>query len=296
MNESRHVVSAAERVDPVSGVPTDGPRAGESSPPHRSKSAHSGARGRLGSSLWTPGSVLGGLILWEAIARIWRPSFLPPASSVAQRLWELSLDGEIFGHLATSLINLVIGFLISAVVGLAVGVLMARYPLIGAALEVYVYALLTAPVLVFAPIFFAIFGLRREAIIAVVITYTIFVVIINTADGVKSAPRDLLEMAESYNATEWQTVRFIIMPAAGPMIMAGLRLGMGRAVKGMINGEMFIAVVGLGGFVRRAGQTFDSTQVLAIVVLIVAVALLMSAAVSRLEARVTFWLPSTSRD
>ncbi|MEX1135146.1 MAG: ABC transporter permease [Acidimicrobiia bacterium] len=211
---------------------------------------------------------------------------------MAARLWEMTLDGEVYGHLSTSLINLAIGFTLSLVVGVTVGILMARVPLIEAALDTYVYAFLTAPVLVFAPIFFAIFGLGRQTIVAVIVTYTIFVIIINTHDGIKAAPRDLIEMAESFNASKTEIVRSVVVPAAGPAIMAGVRLGMGRAIKGMVNGEMFIAVVGLGGFVRRAGQSFDSETVLATVLLIVCVALLISAVIQLVDRRVNFWLPS----
>jgi ABC-type nitrate/sulfonate/bicarbonate transport system permease component len=262
---------------------------------HRPKLRRSrGVDGFRGSFLLQLGSILGGLIVWETVARIWEPSFLPPATSVAQRLWEMTVDGEIWVHLSGSLANLAIGFLISLVAGLAIGILMGRYPFIEAALDVYVYAMLTAPVLVFAPIFFAIFGLGRGAIVGVVVMYAIFVMIINTTDGIKATPKDLLEMAKSFNATGWQTVRFVVLPAAGPMIMAGVRLGSGRAVKGMINGEMFIAVVGLGGLVRRAGQVFDSVTVLAIVALIVMVALLLSAVVQWVDRRITHWLPSRS--
>jgi ABC-type nitrate/sulfonate/bicarbonate transport system permease component len=273
-------------------VPTDGPTVDQPLLPNRSKLKRSDGADGLSGWLLQLGSIVGGLVVWEAVARIWEPSFLPPVSSVARRLWEMTLDGEIWVHLSTSLVNLAIGFLISLVAGLTVGILMGRYRFIEAALDVYVYAMLTAPMLVFAPIFFTIFGLGRGAIIGVVVMYAIFIMIINTTDGIKSTPNDLLEMAESYNATGWQIVRFVVLPAAGPMIMAGVRLGMGRAVKGMINGEMFIAVVGLGGLVRRAGQTFDTETVLAIVALIVMVALLLSAVVQWVDRRINHWLPS----
>src|SRR5690606_28355754 len=120
------------------------------------------------------------------------------------------------------------------------------YRRIDAAFGVYVYALLTAPSLVFAPIFFSIFGAGRASIIGVVVMYSAFVMIITTASAVSNVNPSLIEMGRMFGANEWRLVTRVILPAATPTTLAGVRLGMGRAVLGMINGEMFIAVVGLG--------------------------------------------------
>ena len=80
-----------------------------------------------------------------------------------------------------------------------------------------------------------------------------------------------------------------------PLTMAGLRLAMGRAVKGMINGEMFIAIVGLGKVVTSSGNRFDAEGVLAVLILIIGVALVAVKVVQLVDQRLTSWLPSTSR-
>lgn len=87
----------------------------------------------------------------------------------------------------------------------------------------------------------------------------------------------------------------VVLPAAAPMILAGVRLGVGRAVTGMINGEMFIAVVGLGHVVTEAGGRFDSAGVLAVLLVVIAVALTATALVQAVDRRVTRWVPKTSR-
>jgi NitT/TauT family transport system permease protein len=79
------------------------------------------------------------------------------------------------------------------------------------------------------------------------------------------------------------------------MIFAGLRLGMGRAVKGTINGEMFITAVGLGAVVISAGRRFDAAAVLAVLLVIIIVALVAVKAIQLIDARMTNWLPSTAR-
>lgn len=240
-------------------------------------------------------ALLGGALLWELVGQVARADFFPPLSAVLARLGEMIADGDILGNLATSLVNLLIGFAIAAVGGVGIGLLMGMYRRVHIALDVYVNALLTAPALIFAPIFFSIFGLSRNAIIAVVVMYGTFIIIINTAAGVRSAPVPLVEMARSFGARDHQIARRILIPSAMPMIMAGLRLGMGRAVKGMINGEMFIAVVGLGRVVTHAGNRFDSEAVLAVLIVIVVVALAAVKLVQLVDRRLTSWVPATER-
>jgi ABC-type nitrate/sulfonate/bicarbonate transport system permease component len=240
-------------------------------------------------------SLLGGAVVWEIVARIWDVSFFPPLSAVLVRLGHMIADGEILRSLGNSLVNLVVGFAISMVVGVGVGLLMGAYKKVEQALDLYIYALLTAPSLVFAPIFFSIFGLGRASIVGVVVMYATFIIIINTATAIRSVPISLIEMGRSFCATDWQVFRRIVIPAAMPLIMAGLRLGMGRAVKGMINGEMFIAAVGLGAVVMDAGRRFDAETILAVLLVIIAVAVATMQLVQLLDRRVTRWLPSNAR-
>jgi ABC-type nitrate/sulfonate/bicarbonate transport system permease component len=236
-----------------------------------------------------------GMLLWEVIARAWNVIFFPPFSAVVARLVELTLDGMIIESLLGSLTNLVIGFAISVVFGVGIGMLMGAYRKVDMALDVYIYAMLTAPSLVFAPIFFAIFGLGRASILGVVIMYSIFIIIINTVAAIRTVPIGLIEMGRSYCATERQLFFKVILPAALPMIFAGLRLGMGRAVKGTINGEMFITAVGLGALVISAGRRFDAATVLAVLLVIIIVALVGVKVIQLIDARMTSWLPSTAR-
>lgn len=236
-----------------------------------------------------------GAVVWEAIGRLAGFRFFPPLTDVVARLVEMIVAGEILPPLVNSLTNLALGFGFTIVVGVGVGLLMGAYRRIETALDVYVYAMLTAPSLVFAPILFSIFGLGREAILGVIILYSLFIVIINTVSAVQTVPRPLIEMGRSYCANDWQLFRRIIIPSATPMIMAGLRLGAGRAVKGMINGEMFIAAVGLGEVVMRAGNRFDATSVLAVLILIIIVAFVVVRVVQAVDRRLTRWLPETQR-
>ena len=254
-------------------------------------------RERVGTMVPSAAGLLVGALLWEVVGRLWDVAFFPPLSAVLVRLGELTAEDKIVKNLAGSLVNLAIAFTFSVVVGITLGVLMGAFRKVDMALDVYVYALLTAPSLVFAPVFFAVFGLKaiQLTILSIIILYCIWIIVVNTASAIRSVPIALVEMGRSYCATERQLFFKIILPASMPMIFAGLRLGMGRAVKGMINGEMFIVAVGLGGVAKSEGQRFNAEGVLAVLLVIVIVALVMSKLVQLLDARVTSWLPSTAR-
>jgi NitT/TauT family transport system permease protein len=234
-------------------------------------------------------SLVGGLILWEIFGWLLGLPWLPPFSKVMAALAELIRNGEIFANLAVSLRSLAVGFVISLVVGLVVGVMMGLYPRVDQAIGIYVNALLFTPHLVFAPIFFALFHLSDWTRIAVIVKYTVFIIIIDTATAVRSADPSLLEMARSFGATKRQIFRRVLLPASTVLLLAGIRLGMGRAVKGMITGEMFIAFVGLGGMVQKYGSQFDASRVLALTLVILTVALVVGGLVQIADRRMTQW-------
>jgi NitT/TauT family transport system permease protein len=238
-----------------------------------------------------------GALAWEILGHVWSVAFFPPLSAVLIRLGELTAEGRIIENLVGSLANLAIGFGFATVVGVGVGMLMGAYRKVEMALDIYVYAMLTAPSLVFAPIFFSVFGLKQIqlTILSIIILYSIWIIIVNTSAAIRQVPTPLVEMGRSMCATERQLFFKIILPAATPLIFAGLRLAMGRAVKGMINGEMFIIAIGLGGVVINAGRRFDAAAVLAVLLVIIVVALVMVKVVQLVDAQMTSWLPSTAR-
>ncbi len=230
---------------------------------------------------------------WELIGRSLNQPFFPPLSSV---LNELAINqAEIMAALGTSLTNLVLGFIVSVVFGVGLGLLMGAFRKLDAALDIYINALLTAPSLVFAPIFFAIWGLERWSIVAVIFMYSTWIMVVNTVTAVRTVSPEMLEMGRAFNAPRIKTWTRIVLPAATPLIMAGIRLATGRAVKGMLNGEMFIAIVGLGKLVKDGSGRFDASLVLAILVVIIVVAFIALWVVGWVDARLTRWLPKTSR-
>lgn len=234
-------------------------------------------------------SILAGLLMWEAAGWVLGFPWLPPFSAVMVKMIDLFITEDILTHLRTSLTNFAKGVALALGIGLPVGALMGRFKWVDQALSVYVYAFFVAPVLVFVPVFFAIFGLASGTIVAVVFVYTVFVIIINTRTAVQTVDRSLLEMARSYGANEFALFWRVIVPAALPLTFAGIQLGIGRGVKGMINGEMFIALVGLGAISQRFSGRFEAEGALAVAVLILFVAIIFNFVVRKLDTTINHW-------
>lgn len=235
-------------------------------------------------------SLLAGLLVWEAAGVFLAFAWLPPFSSVMRKLVELFTVERIMGDVVKSLVNLGIGVSLALAVGLPIGALMGRVKRVDQALSIYVYAFFVAPSIVFVPVFFAIFGLAGGTLIAVVFTYTVFVVIINTRTAVNTVDRSLTEMAKSYGAGRRVMFFRVVVPASLPLVLAGIQLGVGRGVKGMINGEMFIALVGLGAISQRYSGRFEAEGAMAVAIVILAVALVLNFLIRLLDTRINRWV------
>jgi NitT/TauT family transport system permease protein len=234
-------------------------------------------------------ALLAGAALWEALGWSLGLQWLPPFSKVMGALMEFLRSGVILANLGSSLIALIAGFALALILGLALGLLMGRYRYVERALDVYVHALFVCPAILFAPIFFAIFGLSDAARVAIVVVYATFVIVINTATAIRTVDPSLVEMAYSFGCREREIFTRILLPASLPLVFAGIRLGMGRAVKGMINGEMLIAFVGLGALAQRYGAQFDAARVFAIAMIVLIIGLVSNALVQALDNRLTSW-------
>jgi NitT/TauT family transport system permease protein len=234
-------------------------------------------------------ALLAGAALWEVLGWSLGLQWLPPFSKVMEALVQFVGSGVILANLRSSLQGLIIGFSLSLILGLFLGSLMGRYRNVEKALDLYVHALFVCPSIVLAPIFFAIFGLSDAARIAIILSYSMFVIVINTATAIRTVDPSLVEMARSFGCREAQIFMRILLPASLPLVFAGIRLGVGRAVKGMINGEMLIAFVGLGALAQRYGAQFDTAKVFAIAMVVLIIGLISNALVQMLDNRLTRW-------
>jgi NitT/TauT family transport system permease protein len=230
-----------------------------------------------------------GIILWEVAGRLLDFTFLPPFSEVIAAMWRMILSGEITSNLGASLFALAVGYTLAVVVGVPLGILMGRYRTLEYVLDPYINALLATPSLLYVPIMFGIFGISRMTQIAVIFLYALIIITIVCMGGVRSVDQSYTEMAAAFGARDRQMFRRVLLPGALPMIMAGLRLGMGRAVRGMINGEMVIVLVGMGALMRMYGGRFDAASVYGLLLVVIIIALICTGTIQWVERRVTHW-------
>jgi NitT/TauT family transport system permease protein len=216
------------------------------------------------------------LAVWEIVGRCDVSMFVPPVSRVAETWWRLAADGTLARAASSSLVSLVKGFGPAAVLGVALGLVMGRFATVRHVLDPWVNTLMSAPLSALVPVLIALFGIRDTVVAAAVFTFSFFVIVVNTATGVRGTEPRLVEMARSFGGGEAALVRRIYLPSALPAIMLGVRLGAVQAVKGMVVGEMLISLVGLGERLIYYGNTFLVTELYAVIATVLVIALIAS--------------------
>src|SRR5918994_4476472 len=227
--------------------------------------------------------------IWEIAGRVGNAHLLPPLSKVVSAWLELLVSVQLFQSLSVSLQSLVLGFLLSVFFGVPLGLLMGRYRRLESFLEIYMTALLTVPMISFIPFLVIALGLGLQSRVWIVFLFAFVIIAINTTAGVRSVDPTLTEMARSFGARESELFLKIILPAAMPMIMAGIRLGMGRAVLGMVTGEMILDAVGFGAMLMTFSASFNSSALFATILTIVLLAVALLALIQYLDRRLIPW-------
>src|SRR5688572_26680394 len=227
--------------------------------------------------------------IWEVAGRTGNAHLLPPLSKVMTVWAELLISGQLFQAIAVSFQALALGFSISVVFGIPLGLLMGRYRRLESFLDIYMTALLTVPMISFIPFLVIAFGLGLHSRVWIVFLFAFVIIAINTTAGVRNVEPSYMEMARSFGAREGELFVKVVLPAALPMIMAGIRLGMGRAVLGMVTSEMILAVVGFGAMLMTFGASFNSPALFATLLTIILLAVGLLALIQHLDRRLTPW-------
>jgi NitT/TauT family transport system permease protein len=239
--------------------------------------------------LATSGALALLLVVWQIGAGIMAAPWLPTFSDVLDRVMRLFSSGELPPILVSSLSNLAIGYVVSVVLGLVLGTAMALSVKVHYAFRALVDALLFVPPVLYAPLILAFLGFSDVALVAVIVMFAAFVITVNTQTAVSTVDAELREMVHAFGAGRREMIREVILPGALPQIFAGLRLGMGRAVKGMIIGELFVTVVGLGAIERRFASVFDAEGVWAIALIVISIAVVLMWAIELVDRLVNWW-------
>jgi NitT/TauT family transport system permease protein len=215
--------------------------------------------------------------------------FFPPFSDVVSAFVTLLGESEFWSSAADTVKVLIIGYALTVAVGVLLGVAMGSRRMARRAMRPLVSILLATPIAPLVPILIIIFGIGTAARVATVFILATPILVENTAASVSAIPQRLLQMGRSFGANARQLTAKVVIPAALPGIMAGLRLSAGRAVVGMVVGELIIASAGLGQLIRRYSSTFDAPPLYATVAAVLLIGLGAVQIVRIIERRSTRW-------
>lgn len=235
--------------------------------------------------------LLGFALTWEILSRfkIVDPVLISSPTHVAYAVKNWATSGRLIRDLGTSLWELIVAFGASAVIGIPIGVAMGWSRHTEYALDPFIWVLYSTPLVSFWPLFIIWLGIGTKAIIALAFLFSIVQIIINTMAGVKNIDPVLIRCARSFNARSSDLFFKIILPGALLMIIAGLRLAIGRTLIGVIIGELFSSNAGLGFHISYYGARLRFSDVFAGLFMVVVVGICTTQGIRVIESRLTRW-------
>jgi len=194
--------------------------------------------------------------------------------------------------LQVTITSILLGFAMAAVVGIPLGVLMGRYLVVDLFFDPWVNIWYSIPAIAFVPLAMNWTGVSATSSVIIAFLITVFTIIINVYSGVKNISGSLVECGEAYGATQTQVMTKIILPATLPNIMVALRLGISRAIEGVIIAEMVFTVVGIGGLMDDAADNLQLALSGALIIVLAIISLALAEVMKYITNRAVAWKES----
>lgn len=243
-------------------------------------------------SLIGGGTVLGFLLLWElAAGRIIDPLFISSPSRVVRVGYELFASGEIWKDIEASGSAFLWGYLWSIAVGVPLGLAMGMYRRVYLALGPVVDALNAVPRITLLPLIVIWAGIGIWSKIAVVFLGAVIPIAIYTLSGVKTSEARFIRVAHSFGASRLKVFTSLVLPGVVPFVFTGLKYGAGRALLGVVVGELYASTAGLGHMIAQAGNALDTDVVFVGVLLFTVAGLVIVGVLNRIERHFERWRP-----
>lgn len=234
-------------------------------------------------------SLLVWCVVWEIVGRLDLIFLLPPFSDVLVAAFNLVQTPSWQSATVTTLRAFAIGMALAIAVGIPLGILMGRSRIADDLLGMWVNIFSSAPLSAIVPVLMILFGFGEKTIVAAVFLFAIWIIVLDTRAGVRHISPSLIEMARSYGATRRALYAKIILWAALPEILAGIRLGLIRGVKGVVIGQLLVAIVGYGALFETFSRNFRMAEFWALTIILFAFALLIAELIERAEAKVEYY-------
>jgi NitT/TauT family transport system permease protein len=240
-------------------------------------------------------SVAGGLIVWTLIVRSGLVSarFTPTPLEIVREFASLIYQGYVgvplYEHISSSLIRTLIGFSLATIVGIPFGLLIGRVKLLEAAFTPWFAFLRPIPAIAFVPLVILWFGIGEFSKISVIFFSSFLYITVSTIAGVKSVPVQLLRAGYSLGALDRKSFLYVVLPAALPQIMVGIRLGSAISWTLVVAAELVAAQKGLGYMIMDASTFFRVKDVYVGLIVIGLIGFLLETTIAAVEKRLVHW-------
>ncbi|MDO7707978.1 MAG: ABC transporter permease subunit [Paracoccaceae bacterium] len=228
-------------------------------------------------------------LLWEAIGRLELTFFVPAFSTVIMTLIELVQTKVFQKALSETAYAFSVGIGASVLIGIPTGILMGKSRLLDEMLLPWVNIFISAPLTALVPVLMVLFGFGTKTIIITTALFAIWIIILNARAGVMQINRSLVEMARSFGAGPFTAFYKIYFWAALPEILGGVRIGVIRAVKGVIIGQLLVSIVGFGALFELYSSNFLMAHFWAVLLVLFTLAFAIAEFLSFLERKVAFY-------
>lgn len=231
------------------------------------------------------------LVIWQVLASygIINRRFSSSPVDIIAALWKLAVNGQLFGSLWISLVRAFLGLALGGSLGLLAGLVAGLSRLGEDALDSTIQAIRTLPFLGLVPLFILWFGLGETPRILLVALGTFFPIYLNVFKGIRGVEERLIELGRSYGLNRWELIRDIILPAALPNALVGLRYSLGIAWLVLVIAEQINATSGLGWLIIKASELAQTSVIMMVLAVYALIGILADAIVRLIETRALRW-------
>ena len=239
------------------------------------------------------GTFLAVLAAWEVVGRsgLINPLFISSPTRVAVAAYRLFLEGEIWNDLRVSATEFLVGYLMAAGVAIPLGLAVGWYKRLSYLLSPFIDTLNAVPRVTLLPLIVIWCGIGLWSKIVVVFLGAVIPMLINTTSGVRTNEERFLRVARSFGASQLRIFWTIVLPGTVPFIFTGLKYAAGRALLGVVVGELYAATAGIGYLIAVSGSAFQTDKVFAGILIVTCTGVITVEVLNRLERRFEAWRP-----
>ena len=228
------------------------------------------------------------VVIWEVVGQFELLLLFPPFSDVLLAIGDVVTTPSFAQAAQITVISYLGGLALAVVVGISLGLLMGLVETADRLLNMWVNIFLSAPLSALVPVIMILFGMGTPTVIVTVFMFAVWIIALDTRAGVRHVSPSLMEMSRSFGAGRVERMKMVLLSAL-PEILAGVRLGVIRGVKGVVIGQLLVSIIGIGALFTLYSNNFLMAHFWALILILFAFALALAALVGRFETRVEYY-------